>query len=86
MGSLLGIPDLPYVQFPPTDMKSALRMGGMSDEAASLIVEMQLDINRGRSFGGIQRTAESRTPTRLEEFLRGALAQRNYQEEEKRNE
>jgi uncharacterized protein YbjT (DUF2867 family) len=73
IGALLGLPDLPYVQFPPADMKSALLAAGMSEEVASLLVDMQLALNEGRPFGGIQRTAESTTPTRIETFLRHAL-------------
>lgn len=74
IGSLLGLPDLAYVQFPPDRVKQALVGAGMSAEAASLIVEMQLAINEGRTFQGIWRTTESATPTRLEEFLGAALA------------
>jgi uncharacterized protein YbjT (DUF2867 family) len=72
-GSLLGMPDLPYVHFTPAEMKGALVAAGMSDEAATLLVDMQLSINDGRAFGGVRRTAESTTPTRLEDFLRDAL-------------
>lgn len=75
IGSLVGQPDLPYVEFPSDGVKNALRGAGMSEEAASLIVEMQLALNEGRPFDGVLRTAESTTPTRLEEFLTTALAQ-----------
>lgn len=78
LGSLLGQPDLPYIEFPPEAVKAALLSGGMSEEAAALIVDMQLAINEGRPFGGVQRTAETATPTRLEEFLINALSQRGY--------
>ncbi len=74
IGSLLGLPDLPYIQFPPARVKDALRAAGMSDEVASLLVGMQLALNQGRPFTGIHRTVESTTPTRLVEFLRDALA------------
>jgi uncharacterized protein YbjT (DUF2867 family) len=74
LGSLLRMPELPYVEFPPAEMKAALVGAGMSDEAASLIVDMQLAVNEGGIFDGIERTAETTTPTRLDEFLRGALA------------
>ena len=74
IGSLLGLPDLPYVQFPPSNLKGALLAAGMSDEGASLLVDMQVAINDGRAFGGVRRTAESTTPTRLGEFLRNALS------------
>jgi hypothetical protein len=67
--------ELPYIEFPPADMKGALLGAGMSEEAASLIVDMQLALNEGRPFDGVQRTAESTTPTRLEQFLKNALSQ-----------
>jgi len=73
IGGLLGLSDLPYVQFPPDGMKGALLAAGMSDEVASLLVDMQVALNDGRPFGAVQRTAESTTPTRIEEFLRSAL-------------
>jgi len=74
MGSLLGLPELPYVEFPPADMKGALLAAGMSEEAASLLVDMQLALNEGRPFDGIRRTAEATTPTRLEEYLKSTLS------------
>ncbi len=73
LGEVLGIPDLPYVEFPPEGVKAALRGIGWSEEFVSLLVESQIAINEGRIVGG-ERTAENTTPTRLEEFLRGALA------------
>jgi uncharacterized protein YbjT (DUF2867 family) len=73
MGSLLGLPELQYVEFPPADMKGALLGAGMSEEAASLLVDMQLALNEGRQFDGVQRTAEATTPTRLEEYLKDTL-------------
>jgi uncharacterized protein YbjT (DUF2867 family) len=74
MGTLLGMTELPYVEFPPADMKGALLGAGMSEEAASLLVDMQLSLNGGRPFDGVQRTAEATTPIRLEEYLKNALS------------
>jgi uncharacterized protein YbjT (DUF2867 family) len=74
IGSLLGMPELPYVEFPPADMKDALLGTGMSEEAASLLVDMQLALNQGRPFDGVQRTDEATTPTRLEKYLKDALS------------
>jgi uncharacterized protein YbjT (DUF2867 family) len=73
LGAALGIPDLPYVEFPPEGVKAALQGIGMSEEVASLLVESQIAINENRVMDGVQRTGESTTPTRLEEFLRSAL-------------
>jgi uncharacterized protein YbjT (DUF2867 family) len=72
LGEALGMPDLPYMEFPPEGVKAALQGAGMSEEFASLLVESQIAINEGRITGG-ERTTESTTPTRLEEFLARAL-------------
>jgi uncharacterized protein YbjT (DUF2867 family) len=74
IGSLLGLPDLPYVEFPPAQMKDGLVAAGMSEEAAGLLVDMQLGINDGWFFGDVRRTPDTTMPTRLEEFLKHALA------------
>jgi uncharacterized protein YbjT (DUF2867 family) len=74
LGSLLGMQELHYVEFSPEDMKGALLAGGMSKEAASLLVDMQLSLNEGRQFDSVQRTDETTTPTRLEEYLKNALS------------
>ena len=73
LGEALGIPDLPYVEFPPEGVKAALLGIGMSEEFASLLVESQIAINEGLVLDGVERTPESTTPTRLEDFLRGAV-------------
>jgi uncharacterized protein YbjT (DUF2867 family) len=75
LGAALGIADLPYVEFPPEAVKAALQGLGMSEEAASLLVELQIAINEDRVLGGIERTAETTTATRLSSFLQSALAQ-----------
>ncbi|HYT81353.1 MAG TPA: hypothetical protein VEQ37_19300 [Actinomycetota bacterium] len=68
LGVALGIPDLPYVEFPPEGVKAALQSIGMSEEFASLLVESQIAINDGRILGGVG-VQKGTTPTRLEEFL-----------------
>lgn len=73
LGAALGIPDLPYVEFSPDGVKAALQGAGMSEEFASLLVEMQLALNEGRMTDEVNRTTESTTPTRVEEFLSFAL-------------
>ena len=74
IGERLGMPDLPYVTFPPDDVRAALQGAGMSVQVAGLIVDMQLALNEGTYFEGIQRDPESTTPTRLENFLSEALS------------
>ena len=73
LGAALGIPDLPYIEFPPEGVKSALLGIGMSEEFASLLVESQIAINEDRVLDEVQRTAETTTPTRLEDLLKAAL-------------
>jgi uncharacterized protein YbjT (DUF2867 family) len=75
IGQRLGMPDLPYVEFPPEGVKSALLRAGMSEQVAGLMVDMQLALNDGRYFVGVERTRESATPTRLGEFLDRALGE-----------
>jgi uncharacterized protein YbjT (DUF2867 family) len=73
IGTHLGMPDLAYVEFPPDGVKAALISAGIPDQVAGLLVAMQLAVNDGVYFEGVQRSAESTTPTRLEEFLTEAL-------------
>lgn len=73
LGERLGLPDLPYVQFPPDGVRGALAGAGMSEEVASLMVDMQLAMNRGWPFSSVRRTADSATPTTLEAFLKEAM-------------
>lgn len=73
IGKRLGIPDLPYMEFPPDDVKGGLIGAGMSEQAAGLIVDMQVALGEGLYFEGVQRTADSTTPTGLDEFLSRAL-------------
>lgn len=74
LGDALGIPGLPYVQFPPEGVKAALQGIGMSEDFASLLVESQIALNAGRILEGVERTVETNTPTRLEDFLEEALS------------
>jgi uncharacterized protein YbjT (DUF2867 family) len=73
LGERLGRPDLPYVQFPPDGLRAALLGAGMSESGASAMVELQLDLNRQRSFAAVRAAADATTPTRLEEFLSEVL-------------
>jgi uncharacterized protein YbjT (DUF2867 family) len=74
LGAVLGLSDLPYVEFPPEGVKGTLLGAGMSEEAASLLVESQIAINEDRVMDEVRPTADETTPTRLEEFLRDALS------------
>jgi uncharacterized protein YbjT (DUF2867 family) len=70
LGSRLGLPHLPYVQFPPDGVVEALRGAGMSEEGASVLVESQVALNEGRLDPGPDSV---RTETRLDAFLDEAL-------------
>ena len=74
LGAALGLPDLPYVEFPPEGVTAALRQAGMSEEGAAVLVEAQLAINQGLVTEGVQRTPATATPTRLLDFLHDTLA------------
>lgn len=74
IGARLGMPDLPYVEFPAEGVRDALVGAGMSQEAAGLIVDLQLALGEGLYFEGVQRTALSATPTRFVDFLRESLS------------
>jgi uncharacterized protein YbjT (DUF2867 family) len=73
IGERLGLPELPYVQFPPDGVRGRPGRRRHVAEAAALMVEMQLAINQSRKFAGARRTAETTTPTTLEAFLKEAL-------------
>jgi uncharacterized protein YbjT (DUF2867 family) len=73
IGRRLGQPELPYVQFPPDALRGALLGAGLSEEGAAAMVELQLALNRQRSFRTVRDAADVTTPTRLEEFLEAAL-------------
>jgi uncharacterized protein YbjT (DUF2867 family) len=76
IGERLGMPDLPYVEFPPENVEEALRTAGMTGEVARLMVKMQLALNAGAFYDGIERTPGTTMPTRLSDFLATALSER----------
>lgn len=69
LGERLGLPEVPYVQFPAAGVREALRGFGMSEEAAAEMVELQLAIGERRPFAGLRQTADVTGPTRLAELL-----------------
>jgi uncharacterized protein YbjT (DUF2867 family) len=82
IGERLGMPDLPYVEFPPHDVRGALIGAGMSEQVAGLLVDMQRALNDGLYFERVRRTAESATPTTLKDFLNRALPDDAMENEE----
>jgi uncharacterized protein YbjT (DUF2867 family) len=74
IGRRLGKPDVPYIEFPPGELKAALTDAGFSEEAASKLVEQQLAVNEGRFDAGVARSPDNTGSTTLDDFLDGALA------------
>jgi uncharacterized protein YbjT (DUF2867 family) len=74
LGERLGLPELPYVQFPAAGVREALRGSGMSEEAAGELVELQLAIGRRRPFAGLRGRADVIGPTRLADLLDEVVA------------
>jgi uncharacterized protein YbjT (DUF2867 family) len=73
IGDAIGIPELPYVQFPYEDFEAALAQMGISASIAALYSEMARAFNDGlvRSLEG--RLAANTTPTSLETFAAEVL-------------
>jgi hypothetical protein len=74
MGARLGMPGLPYVEFPPDGVRGALIGAGMSEEVAGLIVDLQLAVNEENDADGVRPTPGPTTPTGLDDFLAAALS------------
>ena len=72
LGDAIGMPGLPYIEFPPEGVKAALIGMGWSNQFASLLVESQLALNEGLIVAG-ERTSENTTPTEVEEFLKASV-------------
>lgn len=73
LGTQLGKPDLPYVQFPYDEMARLLVQSGFHPATAQLTVDMARGINEGRIASTQGRTAASTTTTRFEDYA-GELA------------
>lgn len=73
LGSAVGKPDLPYVQFPPDATRQALVSQGFSESLADDYVEMSQGITSGH-IGNEPRTPANTTPTSLEEFAEKQFA------------
>ena len=73
LGEAIGKPGLAYVQFPEDDARKALSGAGMSGNVIETMLEMQRGFNSGIIRPTRQRSAESTTPTSLEEFAKTAF-------------
>ena len=69
IGKAIGRPDLPYVQAPNEQVRSALIQLGMSPNMADLILEMSAALNSGHMRALEPRSAQNTTPTSYETFV-----------------
>jgi uncharacterized protein YbjT (DUF2867 family) len=69
IGNAIGKPGLGYKQLPDEQMKAALVQNGMSEEFASLLLEMAGALNSGHMRALETRTTANTTPTWFETFV-----------------
>jgi uncharacterized protein YbjT (DUF2867 family) len=70
IGRALNKPDLKYVQFSYDDAEKSMIDMGMSQNVASLFVQMMRSINEGIFKPVSQRNGKNTTPTKFEEFAK----------------
>ncbi|MBC7963652.1 MAG: NmrA family NAD(P)-binding protein [Steroidobacteraceae bacterium] len=68
IGRRIGWPDLKYVQFPYDEVAKDMVEMGLSPDVSRLLVEMSKALNDGLFAVNRPRSAESTTPTAIEEF------------------
>jgi uncharacterized protein YbjT (DUF2867 family) len=69
LGTAIGKPDLPYVQFSYEDAEKGMIQGGLTPDIASKYVEMYRAFNEGL-VKPVPRKPENNTPTTIEEFAK----------------
>jgi uncharacterized protein YbjT (DUF2867 family) len=69
-GAAIGKPDLAYVEFPYEGLKQALMGMGASESMADSMNAFIGKLNEGKVLADAKRTAESTTPTTIEEFAK----------------
>ncbi len=74
VGDAIGNPQLSYMQLPDEQLKPALRQIGMSENMASLILELSAALNNGHVKALEKRTAKNSTPTSIEQFVKDTFA------------
>jgi len=65
----IGKPDLKYIQAPDDKFRAVLVQMGMSEQMASLLMEMTNAMNTGKMRALESRTAQNTTPTNYETFV-----------------
>jgi hypothetical protein len=73
-GRAIGLPNLPYVQFPYAEVEKALMGYGFSANVAGLMMELTESINEGYAITGTPRTPANTTATSIEEFAQTTFA------------
>jgi uncharacterized protein YbjT (DUF2867 family) len=74
IGQALGRPELPYVPFSYDDAQQGMVQAGLTPDMAGLYLEMTRHINEGGVMATQPRSADSTTPTTLEDFTREVFA------------
>jgi uncharacterized protein YbjT (DUF2867 family) len=74
IGTAIGKPDLPYVEFASEDYRKGLLDAGFSESVADAYLEMETAIDGGRIQATMSRDNATTTPTTLEEFAREVFA------------
>lgn len=74
LGTAIGRPELPYVEFSAADFHAGLLAAGIASPMADLFVEMIHGFNTGHCHALTTRSAETTTPTTLEQWAREVFA------------
>ncbi len=70
VGEAIINPQLSYMQLPDEQLKPALTQMGMSDNMASLLLEMSASLNSGYMSALEKRSPQNTTPTSIEQFVK----------------
>ena len=73
LGTAIGLPGLPYIQFSPEDTKAGILASGGSENFADRYVELMIATDRGL-LNYEQRTSLTTTPTTLTDFAEQVFA------------
>jgi hypothetical protein len=69
LGRSIDIPDLSYLQLPPSEVRSAFVGMGISENVADLMLEMCEALNSGHMAALEERTDHNTTPTSYETWV-----------------
>jgi len=74
LGAAIGKPELPYVAFPYEDARKGMVGMGLPAEAADMFVELNKGFNDGTVKATQPRSAQTTTPTSIEDFAKNVFA------------